>query len=168
MKYKLVQWRKEKSKMCNFFGGGYLWNKFFFVFLPNLSKRVHYIINVKIYLFLYISLCAHVCVYVFPSLSLIIIWNDGKLIRQKTPQWRSVEDIITLCQVTSFLFRNTSYLYLQRQHDSSLKNCYNVGNIRQKVVSQNGCFKKTKHPKFSKKNEHFLPPDTHTWVYCQW
>ena len=27
--------------------------------------------------------------------------------------------------------------------------------------SQNGCFKKTKHAKFSK-NEDFLPPDTHT------
>ena len=34
--------------------------------------------------------------------------------------------------------------------------------IRQKGESQNGCFKKTKHAKFPK-NEHFLPPDTHTY-----
>ena len=31
--------------------------------------------------------------------------------------------------------------------------------IRQKGESQNGCFKKTKHAKFSEKNEHFLPPN---------
>ena len=35
--------------------------------------------------------------------------------------------------------------------------------IRQKGESENGCFKKTKHVKFSKKNEDFLPPDTHTY-----
>ena len=32
--------------------------------------------------------------------------------------------------------------------------------IRQKGKSQNGCFKKTKHSSFPKK-EHFLPLDTH-------
>ena len=32
--------------------------------------------------------------------------------------------------------------------------------IRQKGESQNGCFKKTKHAKFSE-NEHFLPSDRH-------
>ena len=31
--------------------------------------------------------------------------------------------------------------------------------VRQKGKSQNGCYKETKHAKFSK-NEHFLPPDT--------
>ena len=31
--------------------------------------------------------------------------------------------------------------------------------IRQNGESQNGCFKKTKHVRFS---EHFLPPDMHT------
>ena len=35
--------------------------------------------------------------------------------------------------------------------------------IRPKDESQNGCFEKTKHAKFSKKTD-FLPPDTHTWV----
>ena len=65
--------------------------------------------------------------------------------------------MITLCQVTSFLFRNTSYLYLQRQHDNSLKNCYNVGNIRQKGVSQSGRLKKTKHAKFSEKTNISYP-----------
>ena len=35
--------------------------------------------------------------------------------------------------------------------------------IRQKGESQNGCFKKAKHAKISKK-KHFLPPDTHTYV----
>ena len=39
---------------------------------------------------------------------------------------------------------------------------YIVGN-KAKGESQNGCFKKTKHAKFPK-NEHFLPPDTHTYV----
>ena len=34
---------------------------------------------------------------------------------------------------------------------------------RQKDESQNACFKKTKHAKFSK-NKHFLPSDTHTYV----
>ena len=33
----------------------------------------------------------------------------------------------------------------------------------QKGESQNGCFKKTKHAKFSE-NEQFLPPDTYTYV----
>ena len=35
--------------------------------------------------------------------------------------------------------------------------------IKQKGESQNGCYKKTKQTKFSK-NEHFLPPHTHTHV----
>ena len=35
--------------------------------------------------------------------------------------------------------------------------------LPQKSESQNGFFKKTKHAKFPK-NEHFLPPDTHTYV----
>ena len=35
--------------------------------------------------------------------------------------------------------------------------------IRQKDEYQNECSKETKHAKFSK-NEHFLPPDTHTYV----
>ena len=35
--------------------------------------------------------------------------------------------------------------------------------IRQKDESQNGCFKKPKHAKFSEKRT-FLPPDTHTYV----
>ena len=35
--------------------------------------------------------------------------------------------------------------------------------IRQKGKSQNECFKKTKHTKFSEK-EHFLPLDTHTFM----
>ena len=35
--------------------------------------------------------------------------------------------------------------------------------IRQKYEYQNECFKETKHAKFSK-NEHFLPPDTHTYA----
>ena len=29
-------------------------------------------------------------------------------------------------------------------------------------TSENGCFKKTKHAKFSEKNKHLLTPDTHT------
>lgn len=29
-------------------------------------------------------------------------------------------------------------------------------------TSENGCFKKTKHSKFSEKNKHLLTPDTHT------
>ena len=36
--------------------------------------------------------------------------------------------------------------------------------IRQNGKSQNRCYKKTKHAKFSKKNEHFLSHDTHTHV----
>ena len=36
--------------------------------------------------------------------------------------------------------------------------------IKQKGKSQNGGNKKTKHAKFSKKPEHFLPPDTHHGV----
>ena len=36
--------------------------------------------------------------------------------------------------------------------------------IRQKGESQKGCFKKTKHAKFSE-NEHFFPSDKHTYVY---
>ena len=35
--------------------------------------------------------------------------------------------------------------------------------IRKKGKSQNRCFKKTKHAKFSEKRT-FLPPDTHTYV----
>ena len=35
--------------------------------------------------------------------------------------------------------------------------------VRQKSESQNGCFKKTKHVKFSEKRT-FLTPDTHTYV----
>ena len=38
--------------------------------------------------------------------------------------------------------------------------------INQKDESQNGCYKKAKRQIFKqKKNEHFLPPDTHTNVY---
>ena len=44
------------------------------------------------------------------------------------------------------------------------QNMSNSSVIRQKGESQNGCFKKTKQAKFSKKPEHFLPPDTHTYV----
>ena len=35
--------------------------------------------------------------------------------------------------------------------------------IRQKGKCKNGCFKKTKHAEFPQ-NEHFLLPDTHTYV----
>ena len=35
--------------------------------------------------------------------------------------------------------------------------------IRQKTESQNGCFKKTKHAKFSERRR-FLPPDKHTYL----
>ena len=34
--------------------------------------------------------------------------------------------------------------------------------IRQKCESRNGCFKKTKHAKFSEKTNISYPPDTHT------
>ena len=34
--------------------------------------------------------------------------------------------------------------------------------LRQKSESQNGCYKKTNHAKFSEK--HFLPPDTYTYI----
>ena len=34
--------------------------------------------------------------------------------------------------------------------------------IRQKGRFQKGCFKKTKHARFSEK--HFLPPDMHTYM----
>ena len=36
--------------------------------------------------------------------------------------------------------------------------------ITSKGKSQNGCFKKTKHIKFSEENEHFLPPDAHKYI----
>ena len=36
--------------------------------------------------------------------------------------------------------------------------------IRQKGKSRNGCFKKTKHVKFSEKRS-IVPPDTHSYVY---
>ena len=36
--------------------------------------------------------------------------------------------------------------------------------IRKKDESENGGNKKTKHTKFSEKNEDFLPHDTHTYV----
>ena len=39
----------------------------------------------------------------------------------------------------------------------------NTSVIRQKGKSQNRCFKKTKHAKFSEKRT-FLPPDTHTYM----
>ena len=39
--------------------------------------------------------------------------------------------------------------------------------IRQKGESQNGYFKKTKHANFSEK-EHFLPPDTQTYMCVSW
>ena len=44
-------------------------------------------------------------------------------------------------------------------------NCYTTNTLQKRIQisgeSQNGCYKKTKHAKFSKK-KHFLPPDTHT------
>ena len=43
--------------------------------------------------------------------------------------------------------------------------------IQQKDKSQNGCYKKTKYAKISKKKEHFLPSDTYMHVYIdkeQW
>ena len=42
--------------------------------------------------------------------------------------------------------------------------CVNISSvIRQKGVSQNGCYKKTKRAKFSEKRT-FLTPDTHTYM----
>ena len=41
----------------------------------------------------------------------------------------------------------------------------NLSVIRQKGGSKNGCFKKTKHVKFSEKTpRNFLPPDTYVCV----
>ena len=45
-----------------------------------------------------------------------------------------------------------------------LRTFFSWSMIRQKGESQNGCFKKTKHAKFSEKKK-FLPPDTHTLSY---
>ena len=42
------------------------------------------------------------------------------------------------------------------------KSICNSSVISQKRESQNRCYKKMKHAKFSPKKEHFLPPDTHT------
>ena len=36
--------------------------------------------------------------------------------------------------------------------------------IRQKIEYQNGCYKKTKHAKFSEEQACLTPPDTHTHV----
>ena len=48
------------------------------------------------------------------------------------------------------------------KHTSIITSMLSV--IRQKGESQNGYFKKTKQAEFPK-NEHFLPPDTHMYVY---
>ena len=40
--------------------------------------------------------------------------------------------------------------------------CFKSSVKGQKGESQNGCYKKTKHVKFSEKRA-LLPPDTHTW-----
>ena len=39
-----------------------------------------------------------------------------------------------------------------------------LGVTRQKVESQNGCYKKTRHAKNLPKKKQFLSPDTHTYV----
>ena len=45
------------------------------------------------------------------------------------------------------------------------EHCYNTLSVlRQMGESQNGCFKKKKNTPNSSKNEHSLPPDTHTHV----
>ena len=43
------------------------------------------------------------------------------------------------------------------------KYTWNLSVMRQQGKSQNRCFKKIKHPKFSEKRA-FLPPDTYTYV----
>ena len=60
-----------------------------------------------------------------------------------------------------FYFIEVSIFVMELVHSYSVKKS---SLIRQKGKSQNGCFKKTKYAEFSKKNEHFLPPDTHTYV----
>ena len=62
--------------------------------------------------------------------------------------------------ITAFL-PTLLFEFLKKLHKTEAW-CHFVGN-RQKGESQSRCFKKTKHAKFSK-NEHFLPPDTHTYV----
>ena len=49
------------------------------------------------------------------------------------------------------------------RHFFGYKKSHNSLVIRQKGESRNGCFKETKHAKFSE-NEHLLPPDTQTYV----
>ena len=55
-------------------------------------------------------------------------------------------------------------LLVENQFYTKILKCFIMTSvIRQKGESQNECFKKTKHAKFSE-NEHFLSPESHTYM----
>ena len=72
------------------------------------------------------------------------IWNHEPC----TMNFHTQQALHPMCHILSHL--------TIRKHISSV--------IRQKGESQNGCFKRQSTPNFPK-NEHFLPPDTHTCAY---
>ena len=61
-------------------------------------------------------------------------------------------------------FRRFQSVTIQFTFPISENKWYRLSVVRQKGESQNVCFKKTEHAKFSEKNEHSLAPNTHTYV----
>ena len=59
-----------------------------------------------------------------------------------------------MCVKRALIFQKNIFLVIHLKEYSLV--------LRQKGESQNGGNKKTKHAKFKKNPEHFLPPDMHT------
>ena len=72
----------------------------------------------------------------------------------------SIAKILCIAQVA---FANIFYIVFHKQQDFNRSKFHKSSGIRQKVESQNECFKKAKHAKISE-NKYFLPSDTHTYV----
>ena len=82
-----------------------------------------------------------------------------------------MEEGCKICGLKIIFSDTNSYVVLTEKVVNGIKNAKkrrgdSSSVIRQNGKSQNECFKKTKHAKFSKKRI-FLPPDTDTYIASQ-
>ena len=71
-----------------------------------------------------------------------------------------------LLQLIEGTYQQSENNHLESLHIMNKKRTALTSSVieQKRAKSQNRCFKKTKHAQLSKKTEHFLPPDTHTYM----
>ena len=130
-----------------FFSGGWLWNQYIFIAFNIFSSRI-FIISCKTLKITVLSTEATNQL----TICAILYWNVTIFYRQELPSLIHVQEKMETFQNKLFWVA------------VSLRVTVISSVIRQKGESQNGCFKKTKHAKFSEKRTFLTPWYAHVRI----